>query len=238
MLLLTGWGATCKVWDPIIPALSNGCQINCLTPSWLQDSQIESSLSNMGDYIEKLAATIKAPVNVVAWSMGGLIAILLATRFPALVNSICFISSVPKFVNADNQNTGIDYQWFNKFVDQYQNSPAETLKKFLTLQVKNDSLARNCLRVLKDACDLNNYNITECGYGLNLLQQLDLLKQLQSLKCKTLFIHGDSDAVVSLESAQYAASISNSPLVVIAQAGHVPHISRPAEVASIINNYL
>ena len=238
MLLLTGWGATCNVWEPIIPALSIGCQINCLTPSWLGDSKIASSLNNIEDYVEKLAATINAPVNIVAWSMGGLIAIQLATQFPSLVNSINFIASVPKFANPDNQNTGIDYQWFNKFVNQYQESPEKTLKNFLALQVKNDSQARNSLRVLKNACDLANYNMVECGYGLNLLQQLDLSDQLKSLECKTLFIHGDSDAVVSYQSAQYAASLSNSPIVLIPDAGHVPHISRPNEVASIINNHL
>lgn len=238
MLLLTGWGATCKVWEPIIPALSGGYQINCLTPSWLNGSQITSSLSNIEGYIEKLAATINTPVNVVAWSMGGLIAIKLATRFPALVSSISFIASVPKFVSADNQNSGIDYQWFNMFVDQYQVNPAETLKNFLTLQVKNDSSARDCLRILKNACDFGDYDMTECGYGLNLLQQLDLSKQLQLLKCKTLFVHGNNDAVVNLQSVKHAASLSDAPLELISGAGHAPHISRPGEVASIINNHL
>ncbi|MDW3096029.1 MAG: alpha/beta fold hydrolase [Gammaproteobacteria bacterium] len=238
ILMLTGWGATCKVWEPIIPALSNGCQINCLTPTWLSDSQIKSSLSDIEGYIERLGAMINAPVNIVAWSMGGLIAIKLATRFPALVRSISFIASVPKFVSADNQNTGIDFQWFNMFVDQYQSSPAETLKKFLTLQVKNDSMARDCLRVLKNACEVGDYDMIECGYGLNLLQQLDLSKQLQSLECKTLFVHGENDAVVNLQSAQYAASLSGAPLEVISGAGHAPHISRPSEVARFINNHL
>ncbi len=238
ILLLTGWGATCKVWEPIIPALSAGFQINCVTPSWLSDSQIGSSLNNIDGYIEELAATIHQPINIVAWSMGGLLAIKLATRLPVLVESICLISSVPKFVSADNLNAGIDYQWFNQFVNQYQAQPLTSLNKFLALQVKNDMSARTCLRFLKKSCDFENYNLTECEYGLKLLRQLNLLEQLQALKCNTLFIHGSCDAVVNLQSAQYAASISNSQIALISGAGHVPHVSQPNEVANIINTYL
>jgi pimeloyl-[acyl-carrier protein] methyl ester esterase len=238
ILLLTGWGATCTVWEPIIPALSDGCQVNCVTPSWLNNPAIAGSLRDIDGYIEKLAATITMPTNIVAWSMGGLLAIKLAARFPDVVENICFISSAPKFVCVDNENAGIDYQWFNQFVSQYRTQPVETLKKFLTLQVKNDASARTCLRVLKRACNFENYDLIECGFGLELLQQLDLSGQLKALKCNTSFIHGSSDAVVNLQSVQHAAYISNSPLSIISDAGHTPHISQPDAVADIIKTYL
>ena len=238
ILLLTGWGATCTVWEPIIPALSDGCQINCIIPSWHKDSEIDCSLSNVDGYIEKLAATITMPTNIVAWSMGGLLEIKLATRIPELVGNICFVSSTPKFVSADNKNAGIDYQWFNQFLDQYQSQPVVTLNKFLTLQAKNDAAVRSCLRLLKSVCDFENYDLIECGVGLKLLQQLDLSEELTALECNTSFIHGSSDAVVNLQSVQHAAYISNSPLSIISGAGHVPQISQPDAVARIINTYL
>lgn len=238
ILLLTGWGATCAVWEPIIPALSDGCQINCVTPTWLNDREIDGSLGNVDDYIKNLAATITRPTNIVAWSMGGLLAIKLAIRFPDTVENICFISSVPKFVCVDNENSGIDYQWFTQFLDQYQSQPLATLNKFLTLQVKNDASLRTCLRLLKRACDFESYDLIECGFGLKLLQQLDLSDQLKALKCNTAFIHGSTDAVVNLQSVQYAADISNSPLSIISDAGHTPHVSQPDAVADIIKNFL
>ncbi len=238
ILLLTGWGATCTVWGPIIPALSDGCQINCIEPSWFEDCEINSSLIDVDGYIEKLAVTISMPTNIVAWSMGGLLAIKLAARYPELIENICFISSVPRFVSVDNENAGIDYQWFNQFCEQYQMQPIATLNKFLALQAKNDASVRTCLRFLKKACDFERYDLIECGVGLKLLQQLDLSEQLKTLRCKTSFIHGSSDAVVNLQSVQHAAQMSNSPLSIIADAGHVPHISQPDNVAHIIKTYL
>ncbi|MFK8028022.1 MAG: alpha/beta fold hydrolase [Gammaproteobacteria bacterium] len=237
VLLMPGWGATCKVWESIIPVLSEGCQINCLPPTWSSASEINGSLSHLDDYISNVAALIKAPTNIVAWSMGGLLAIKLANRFPQLVEQICFVSSVPKFVSEDNQNTGIDYQWFNQFVAQYQSQPIATLKGFQTLQVKNDAAARNCLRSLVKASDFENYNLTECGFGLRLLQE-DLSEEFIALQCNTCFIHGDADAVVNLKSVEHAAYISNSPLSILSQAGHAPHVSQPDAVARIIKSYL
>lgn len=238
ILLLTGWGATCTVWKPIIPALTDGCQLNCVIPTWHEDSEIQGSLSDVDSYIEKLAATISVPTNIVAWSMGGLLAIKLASCFPELVENISFISSVPTFVSEGNKNAGIDYQWFNQFINQYQAQPLATLNKFLTLQAKNDASVRACLRFLKKACDFEHYDLIECGHGLKLLQQLDLSEELKRLKCKTSFIHGSGDAVVNLQSAQHAAYISNSPLSIISDAGHTPHISQPDEVARIIKTHL
>ncbi len=238
ILLLTGWGATCTVWEPIISALGDGCQINCTKPSWLKGAEVDSTLSDIDGYIEKLAANITMPTNIVAWSMGGLLAIKLAVRFPRVVENICFISSTPKFVCAGNKNSGIDYQWFNQFLKQYQSQPVTALKKFLTLQVKNDAAAKECLRFLKRVYDFESYDLVECGIGLRLLQQLNLSEELTMLKCKTSFIHGSSDAVVNLQSAQYAAYISNSPLSIISGAGHTPHVSQPEAVARIIKHYL
>lgn len=237
LLLMPGWGATCKVWESIIPVLSDGCQINCLQPTWSNMSDIKGSLSQLDNYISNVAASINTPTNLVAWSMGGLLAIRLATRFPQLVEKICFVSSVPKFVAEDNQNTGIDYQWFNQFLTQYQSHPMATLKGFQTLQVKNDSAARHCLRVLINACDFENYDLTECRLGLTLLKE-DLSEEFNALQCRTCFIHGDEDAVVSLKSVEHAAYISNSPLSIISGAGHAPHVSQPDAVARIIKSYL
>jgi len=238
MLLLTGWGATCTVWEPIIPALSECFQINCITPSWLDSETVGASLCDVDDYIEKLASQIHKPVNLVAWSMGGLLAIRLAARVPNLIQSVCFISSVPKFVCANNENAGIDFDWFNNFVSQYQQDSISTLNKFLTLQVKNDAYARPALRLLKNACVFEEYPLVECACGLKLLQQQDLSEQLMSLQCKKIFIHGGRDAVVSIQAAQNAAFTSKAQIYLVPNAGHAPHVSHPNVVAEHIKTHL
>jgi pimeloyl-ACP methyl ester carboxylesterase len=53
-----------------------------------------------------------------------------------------------------------------------------------------------------------------------------------------LLLHGDSDAIVPLESSQRAAAqIPQSRLAVIHDAGHVPTITSAEEVAAAINDF-
>lgn len=236
ILLFTGWGATCDVWKLIIPVLSERYQVNCHSPSWLSDdnNNMNSSLHDFDQYIAELAALLNNSVNVVAWSMGGLLAIALAKRYPHLVDKICFVSSVPTFVHRDNQNVGIDYDWYQSFQRQYQQHPLKTLKRFLTLQVQGDASAKTILNELKNICSFERYDLVECGYGLALLSKLNYKQDLKSLMCETFFVHGRNDAVVNLQSAKHAAEVSNSPIYVIDQAGHVPQLSQAEEVSNII----
>lgn len=234
IILLTGWAATNSVWEPIIPALSECGQINSIQPSWVKGSTIEASLADFDAYIEKLSATVNTQTRLIAWSLGGLIAIALASKKPELVKSICFISSTPNFVCENDDNAGIDYQWFQSFLKNFDERPVETLKKFLLLQVKGDVFAKNTSRFLKNSFDFKNYDLEECKHGLVLLEKLNTLDKLKALTCKKMFIHGNKDAVVSLQSVHSAASLSSAQVHVVEGAGHVPQVSHSQVVIQLI----
>ena len=236
ILLLTGWGATCSVWERIIPALDKGCQINCIPPSWIGDKKY-GSLSDIENYVDNLADSLRSPVTIIAWSMGGLIAIKLASRYPDLVSNLCFISSVPNFVSTDNENSGIDFDWFTQFVMNFDEAPIETMKKFLVLQTMNDEFAKDTLKAIRKHVALEKYDLNECRIGLELLK-LNLLEELVSLKCKKLFIHGDVDAVVDIQTAINAADLTDSQCFIIEGAGHVPHLSHAAQVSDILHSHI
>ncbi len=235
ILLFTGWGATCDVWKPIIPALSNGYQINCIAPAWLRNNTNAVSMRYFDQYVDEIAQTLDAKNYLIAWSMGGLIATALAARYPHLVERMCFVSSVPNFVSEKNINTGIDYYWFQSFMKQYTDNPIRTLKKFLTLQVRGDVYAKKTLCELKNICPFEKYNLQECFYSLQLLNELDLTMELLNINCDKVFIHGEQDAVVNVEAAKHIANISHSPIHLIPCAGHAPQLSHADKVSRIIN---
>ena len=235
ILLFTGWGATSDVWKLIIPALCDCYQVNCHTPSWLSESTMSSSLQDFDQYIDEIATSLENSKYVLAWSMGGLLAIALAKRYPSLVEKICFISSVPNFVAQGDQFAGINFNWYQAFVQQYQQQALRTLKKFLTLQVNGDEFAKGTLLEMKNLFPFEKFDLTECGYGLELLSKLSLRSELMNLDCDTIFIHGQQDAVVNPQAVQHAAMTTNSPLYWIENAGHVPQLSHSQDVLSIIN---
>lgn len=181
-----------------------------------------------------LAKSIKYSTHVVAWSLGGLIAIRLATSFPALVNKIVFVSSAARFVS---QEKGIDPGWFDQFQREYDKQPIAVLKKFLALQVKGDEFSKTTLRQLRAANSIDLYNLDECRFGLSLLQELDLVAELKQLSSALAFVHGERDAVLPICAAQNSADLGNAEFYSIPAAGHAPHVSHPEEVANFIMDY-
>lgn len=67
---------------------------------------------------------------------------------------------------------------------------------------------------------------------------IDLRPEVGRIALPTLILHGELDALVSVESARWlAGAMPNSRLEILAGAGHVPTVTRPAEVATAINSF-
>lgn len=68
--------------------------------------------------------------------------------------------------------------------------------------------------------------------------EVDLRNELSHISQPTLILHGEADALVSVEEARRLAEIlPNAKLSVLPGAGHVPTMTRPLEVAHEIINF-
>ncbi len=68
--------------------------------------------------------------------------------------------------------------------------------------------------------------------------QVDLREQYPRIQQPVLLLHGELDAIVPLEQAQWLAkTLPNATLKVIPGAGHVPTMTRPAEIVSAIQTF-
>lgn len=223
------------MWDLIIPVLAQRYQIKCINPPWVKESEITASLDDIENYTEELALSLsELPTKIVAWSMGGLIAIHIAKKFPQLIKQIILISSVPQFVSTNEFRYGINKTWFDKFILDFRNNSRSTFGKFIALQAKGDEYQMSTLRFLKQNCVFDNFDIDECLRGLELLQQQQLNHEFQVLNCKRMFIHGDKDTVLPIASAQFVAQQTNCELKIIENAGHAPQISHPDLTARLL----
>ena len=67
---------------------------------------------------------------------------------------------------------------------------------------------------------------------------VDLRAELSRITQPVLLLHGDADVIVPLEESQRLATLlPNAKLVVLRGAGHVPTMTRPAEVAAEIDAF-
>jgi pimeloyl-ACP methyl ester carboxylesterase len=70
-------------------------------------------------------------------------------------------------------------------------------------------------------------------------RDIDLRFHLAKVTQPTLIIHGERDALVPVQHAhELSAAIPHSRLLVLQGAGHVPTMTRPAEVAQAIADFL
>lgn len=78
----------------------------------------------------------------------------------------------------------------------------------------------------------------EAAIALFLSTDVDLRRDLQRITQPTLIIHGTADALVPQSAARrLAAALPHARLQLLEGAGHVPTMTRPAEVAQAINAF-
>ena len=70
-------------------------------------------------------------------------------------------------------------------------------------------------------------------------QKSNLAEQLDSLTLPVLVITGDDDRIVpTADSIRLAGELPNARLVIINEAGHVPHEEQPAEFITALQDFL
>ena len=233
-LLISGWGTHAAIWDPIIPVLEQAYQIDVIEPPWLAAGQALGSMSAVDEYIDALAGVMREDTTLIAWSLGGLLALRLAARFPDKVKRLILIASTAYFPCDEAGINGIDRAWLDSFSQRFVDAPEKTLQRFMTLQVKGERQAKPCLRLLQQLCTVSEYNMDECRAGLMLLSTMDVRAELAQIGQQVRVIHGQNDAVLPLAAGQNLARYFSTDCHVIVDAGHVPHVSHPEAVAEAI----
>lgn len=110
-----------------------------------------------------------------------------------------------------------------------------TLQGFVELCVPepdSEHIKRWGVKILGRASQAEALALLQVGVGLDLRPELPQIGQ------PALVIHGERDAIVPLaEGRALAQALPNAQIEIIAGAGHVPTITRPAEVAALIDRF-
>lgn len=75
-------------------------------------------------------------------------------------------------------------------------------------------------------------------WAIRFADEVDFASRLPELTIPTLLIHGELDVFANIARMEYVASlIPQSKLVVMEGSGHLPAMTRPADVAAVINSF-
>lgn len=234
-LFLHGWGLHGGIWTEICRVL----------PGLAPDLPGYGDTPPVTPYgaetlADALAAGLDGPVNLVGWSMGGMVAQALAARHPARVDRLVLVGTSPAFVNRPGWTFGIESAVLADFAADLARDYRATLLRFLALQARGGERARAVVGRLRESVFARREPSSDVlAAGLALLAGVDLRSQAGDIVCPTLVVHGAHDTLCPVGAGRWLAErIPEAQLALHPAASHAPFISHPEWFSATVKAFL
>ncbi|MFH1904654.1 MAG: alpha/beta hydrolase [bacterium] len=237
LLFIPGWGINKSIWKHQIEYFNQNYRtlaVSLEEDANASDDRIRVHTEHIFRVIKKLKLK---NINLVGWSMGGMIAINFTFQYPEYVTKLVLVSTPAKFVASEDYDAGISHAVMQSFINKFRKSPVRMLSNFASLILKNADFKKEDLDLIKKSSNLCNKNTML--QDLLLLRNCDLRDKLHSIKVPTLVIHGKGDMICPYACADYMHSkIKNSVLHAFESTGHVPFVTKHEEFNNLLDGFL
>lgn len=217
-VFLPGWGFNASVFNKVASEFKN---INLIDLPKLNDANA---------IVDQLAKDLPDHSILIAWSFAGLIATLLADRYPEKVEKLMLVATTPKFVN-HTVWPGISQALADQFSTLALEKMPNVLSKFLKItQYPNNN--RELLSYLKQHTQIDQQLLLNY---LTLLFELDVRELYRKIKQPVLLVLGEYDAIVPVAVyASIKALNAEINIQIIKGAGHMPFLTHPHEFIELV----
>lgn len=221
LVFFHGWGFDHHIWQPIAQELASRFQIYLVDLPGFGDS----AYMEWPQFKQQLLQRLPPQFSVIGWSLGGLLAMRLATE-EERVASLFITTSSPRFTKAPDW-PAVSKQVLARFADNLLSAPEKTVEEFVALQLQGQaSMAyRASLPGLQE--------------GLRILSEWDLRAALAHYKKPACFVFGRLDAITP--RALMRAMQSQYPHFhyhLFNKAAHIPFLSHPQEYLAVLQEFL
>jgi pimeloyl-[acyl-carrier protein] methyl ester esterase len=241
LVLLHGWGLHGGLFTPLYAPLLNRFTIyNVDLPGHGHSPACDPyDVRTLVRTLHEATAHIDAPLTVLGWSFGGMLAQAWALAQPQRFKRLILFCTKPKFVQSDDWPLGTPPSVLQSFVDDFSAKPEETMLRFLTLNIVGSDDARGLLARLR-ASALSRAPVQRVALtqGLEILRAFDVRDRLHELRTPTLVVTGGLDRLTHPDvGAFYAQNIPTPQLFHLPRAAHAPQLSHTQEVAHAIRAF-
>ncbi len=233
-VLLHGWGVSNNVWKSFILKLNDFENVH--TPC-LYNIYRHSNDQGFETAAKALSKKIKKNSIVIAWSIGGLIALRLMA-LTTKVRAIIFIASSPCFINKEGWPNAINKNSLSELKKRFSSDAAAGLKNFAGLVAYGDMSSSVTNKTIRQYLAAKKQTQILSSW-LNELEKTDQRDRFASLEIPVQIILGQNDILIKSniqnQIRQLNPHIHSS---IIKDCGHAPFISRPDETYNVINKFL
>ncbi len=216
---------------------------------------VDPKFIQMSTFVNDLDAIRKAfgfkQVSLLGHSFGGLLSMQYAIAHPEAMDKLILLSPTP---SCSDDHALFAKEWTQRMAPHieemhrieasqaFKEGDSSTVAKFFRIMFGpycfDAKKAENLNLTMSPRSNLNGSKV----YGIlaqNFFSQpFNLQSGLQMLKCKTLIIHGDVDAIPLSTAQNTHKNISQSKFVVMKNCGHFPYVEKPEEFFDHLQAFL
>lgn len=242
LVLLHGWSLSSLAFAELAEELTGFHLLLADLPGHGASSPpAAASLSSLADDLESwLAAVAAGPVLLGGWSLGGMLAMELATRRNVAVEQLFLIGTTPRFTAGADWPHGLPATQVRALARNLERRFAATLSDFLALTFASGEIDATRLRAIR-AFAVQPAGLPDAataGALLNLLEHQDQRLLPARIACPALVIHGSEDRIVPVGAGRaLAATLPQGKLCELPATGHAPHWTRLSTTAAAIREF-
>ena len=248
LVMLHGFGCDSRVFASIGTKLSKDLDVLMVDIPGHGQTKEEFKDFSFSAYtiLYALDNYLKEPYSLLGWSMGGQIALEMYKQKSAhkcgdpecrhdLIESLILVSSTPKFVASDDFPVGMNKAVFSKFKKGINEHSDVSIDEFYKLIFSRNEDGGKYIDDLKKQTP-SQKTLSDC---MKSFEKFDERNILPKITVPTLIMTGDSDGVIDPKASMFMSQeINNSSLKIFKGAGHVPHLTREAEIIDELAKFL
>lgn len=239
LVLLHGWGLHGGVFEPLVQALAGShtvYRVDLPGHGRSREVPVPDTLAGWAEAVLEEVPT--APW--IGWSLGGLVAQQAALQAPAAVPALAVMASSPCFLRGTDWPHGIDPAVMAGFADHFQHRYADTVERFLALDLLHLPAGPQAAARLRDELlAVGRPAPAAITTGARLLQSTDLRARLPGLQVPSLWLAGQRDRLAPPAAMQAASRLAPAgQALTVPGTGHAPFLGDTAAVARALDGFL
>lgn len=241
LILIAGLASDSQSWLPVIDRLAEHFRVFVFDNIGVGRSSQNNANTTIKKMAENCAELIKhlnlTSVHLLGHSMGGMIAMELAVKYPNMVDKMALVATSPKL---NERNTEL----FNDWVSYLKSGMEKGLWfKNLFYWIFSPGFFEDKVsleRAVKIAIDYP-YPQSDNSFEnqVNAMNEFDGTEELNSIEAATLIIYGENDILFPPEENQgLLKGITNAKSVTIPNAAHSIHMENPGGFVDTVIGFL
>lgn len=243
LVLLHGWAMSAAVYREMAETLCDDFRL--LIPDLPGHGEsAPPSQCVLGDIADDLACWLESveqsPMALVGWSLGGMLALELASTSRLAIEKLVLVATTPQFTLSDAWPFGLPSAQVHALSRNLRRRFEVALGEFFALTFAGEEISPERLREIRRFAVYQGClpDREAASKYLDLLASQDQRDLVASVEQPTLVIHGDLDNITPVAAARkLAGMLPQGSLLEYPGVGHAPFLSRPVEVAAEIRRF-